>query len=176
MSVTSRSSTDSTHTIYFHSKHGTEWNVTLILVRYLNTQHNTKRHQPLPTYLTVPHNAMLNRCCIDMRWVHLVGVYVISSPFTFCRMRLRRCSIDVHWFALGAYQASCINGYRQQNWAWERGGISSSSYFQYATRLTNRQMNDIIQYTCYFYLFIWDLFKGTVSSSDCVTSSIWVRK
>jgi hypothetical protein len=150
---TLRSSTDSLTRYIFTLNMALNEILTLSLVSYLKTQHE-KSPSPPPTSnrSNLPHNAMLNRCYIDMQCVHLVGVYVISSPFTFCRVRPRRCSVDVHWFALGAYQGSCKNGHRQQNWDWERRGISSSSYFHYATRLTNRQMNDITQYICYFYL------------------------
>lgn len=46
--------------------------LTLILVRYLKTQHNTKRHQPLPTYLAM-------QCLI-----RLIGAISICNASTWC--------------------------------------------------------------------------------------------
>jgi hypothetical protein len=60
-----------------------------MLVCYRKTQYNTKIRHPLST---LPRNAIFNPCYIGVQCVHLVGIYVTTSPFALCCIKARRCS------------------------------------------------------------------------------------
>lgn len=54
---------------------------------------------------------MLHPCPFDVNCVHLVRIFVISSPsILFFRFRTRQCLIDTDGFTSWLYEACCQNG------------------------------------------------------------------